>query len=177
MLPGVPVPVHDPGPWIKFWWKGVDVVADVVKSLVTAGIVAVVAYLTWEKKKRREQALELEHERNKKVQEEQLARQFASERAEHERKEAREEKIRRWKAELADLLNRFPRKESGGTVVLYQRYAEWLERNGLIAFGKNLEVAREWSSAQFSRQRDIERFRGQIAHTDLPKVNDDTFPW
>jgi hypothetical protein len=187
MLPVMALPIHDPGPWVKFWWKGVDIVSDVVKSLLTAGIVAIVAYLTWEKKKRREQALDLEHDRNKKMQEEQLARRFASERTQRERTAAREEKIRLWKAGLADLLNRFPKKQAPGTKTLYHRYSEWLETNGLIAFGNNLEVVRQWHFSDFDRIGEginiiddiesIEKFRSQIANTDLPKPDDDAFAW
>jgi len=73
--------ITDPGPWVKFWWKGVDIVADVFKSLLTAGIVALVALLTWEQKKRREQKLDLEHERQKQIQAEELARRFEIEKA------------------------------------------------------------------------------------------------
>jgi hypothetical protein len=125
--------ITDPGPWVKFWWKGVDILADVIKSLVTAAIVAVAAYLTWDQKKK----LELRHDKALKLQTEELEKQFAADRAHRERISSREEKIRRWKAERADLLNRFPTQEEMATRTLRERYEEWLETNRLIAFGSN----------------------------------------
>ncbi len=167
----------DPGPFVKFWWKGVDVVADVLKSLLTAAIVATVAYLTWEQKKRREHKLELEHERNKKIQEESLSREFAAERARQERTASREARISRWHTELAALFKRFPTIEEYGTLTLFARYREWLEASGLIAFGHNLEIAKRWSGRSGLSDKDVLKLREQIEATELPKVDDDTFLW
>jgi hypothetical protein len=69
----------DPGPWMKFWWKGVDIVADVVKSVLAAAIIATTAYVTWKHKTKREHALDLKHEDRKARQAIRIADEVAAE--------------------------------------------------------------------------------------------------
>ena len=163
--------------WTKLWWRGVDVASDVIKNLISAGTVATVAYLTWEKKKRRELALELEHDRNKKVQEETLARQFATERARTERIAHREERVGRLKAELADLFNRFPTQEATSTYVLFKRYSEWLENSGLLAFGNNLQNLRSWSNRNYFDEEEVPEIREMMKGTEFPNHDNESFLW
>ena len=51
--------VSDPGPFIKLWWKGVDMVAAIIANLASAAIIAPLAWRFWErKKKERELSME-----------------------------------------------------------------------------------------------------------------------
>jgi hypothetical protein len=173
-------PYVDPGPWLKFWWKGVDLVFEVAKSSLAALIVAVAVYFTWEKKKRREIELLNEGEVEKQ-------KALAAETA----RVAHEARIASLKSELSFLIgeaNRLTTEEGASLNELRTRYLSWLSTTELERVGNNGAIGFEWRRKSFvnsptfdTPQSAAERlsknalllseFRAALKQTELPPDN------
>jgi hypothetical protein len=173
--------MQDPGAWTKFWWKGVDIAADVTKSLVTALIIAVTAYLTWEKKKRREHKLELEHEEKKRRLAEHLDAEFKS----AETQAARRRRIALLAAELKTHASDMRSVEGVYRAQdLRDRFLIWLENTKLMHWQSNGEIARKWRTCMFSESameglddKSVSKFARDIEKIILPSETSSDFPW
>jgi hypothetical protein len=172
--------INDPGPWVKFWWKGVDIVADVVKNVLTAGIIAVAAFLTWSQKKK----LELHHNRALKEQEEQLNRAFALERNREDSRRLHEQTLLYWRSELTSLVNELlVQRTIAKATSIRDRYVAWLEANRLSTFQRNQRIISSWRVVTFVddqkeeiNKEEIDDFLTDIFDTAFPLSDDETFP-
>ena len=183
---------HDPGPWVKFWWKGVDIVADVTKSLLTALIIAVTAYLPWERKKTRQHALELKQEADKLCQAERLDLEFKASRA----RETRRNRLSGLRNELETFATEIASaKRVEVARKIRDTYLEWLASNKLRSWKGNSATAIKWGSAGFDKivpdepgelpygikrgfdQEAISSFGTDMQKTAFPSPDDSDFPW
>ena len=160
----------DPGAWTKFWWKGVDIVADVTKSLVTALIIAVTAYLTWEKKKRREYELEKEYKDDELRRNAQLAKR---------------QRIALLAAELKTHASDVRSVEGVYRAQdLRDGFLTWLKDTKLMHWQNNGEIARKWTTCMFSESameglddKEVAAFARDIEKIALPSETSSDFPW
>jgi hypothetical protein len=174
-------PYVDPGPLVKFWWKGVDLVFEVLKSSLSALLVALAVYFTWERKKKREIELinlgEIEKQK-----------ELAAEAA----RVAQKNRLQLLRSELAFLIDEADRLTIGDERSdardlnqLREQYLSWLSTNELKKVGTNGARAFEWQRKSFpltptfeteneatARLKNLEKllleFRTMLKQTELP---------
>jgi hypothetical protein len=157
----MPLPIHDPGPWIKFWWKGVDIIADVVKTVIAAGIVSIVAFLTWKWKKKREQALDLEHEKAKAIQAFELSEKLAADKEQKYRSDIISQ-LQASKTDFVSWASTVNADKLAEAEDLRNRYMNWLRNHHLTAFPQNDQNMIRLRVTAFSNHIDAMLMKGPL---------------
>jgi hypothetical protein len=111
----------------KLWWKGIDISASVIANTITAIIVAIIAEITWNRKRKKD----LQLERDKELQRRQMADDLRRETL------AGELRGKRW--ELARYISEAKDRED-----LQERYQE--ARSWLYKTAISLEAYRSFSN-------------------------------
>jgi hypothetical protein len=128
--------------WEKLWNKGVDIAASVIASTITAGIVALIATLTWKRKRR----LDLEFEMDK-------IRQVDKHNDENTEK-GEDKRISRLKGELGPLAEGVEIAGRSGDpkqcTAAWEAYTNWLATNKLEFIPHNRSLLNQW--ADISRE-------------------------
>lgn len=181
-LPIVAIP--DPNPFLKLWWKAVDISATVIATIISAAIVWAFA----EAFIKRKHDLELALEKKKHEQKAKLDRELAA-----------ENKLRRNRAHLASLAAELDRFKAEALTNLKRiqanepfdqdlpvRFSTWLHTSGLSAIQVNADLAWEFSpSGHFQRKfilpgavgvswlDALEYFFSRIQETHIPTAEED----
>ena len=164
----------DPSAWTKLWWKAVDIAAGVLQNVISAGVVAAIAWFAWHLKKKRE----LKFDQEKTLQAERTKLEFNSA-LELKR---RREKLARLRDEIYRLADDLESGRSDTESALsnldlflhnndLRRYFKWDDES--VAILQTLGDLGKHHSWPDARKKLASKWR----HMPLPAPEDDTFDW